>query len=140
MKNEHTVRFTLNNLPPGRIDRTRVEGMSPEEIERTALADLDNPPATEEELAAGELVFPTDRRKVPTYIRFDPEILEFFRSEGPGYQTRINDVLLRYVRGKLQPVARHYQVRRVSERPAREVRLALRGVRGGTKPFGPVRS
>lgn len=140
MKNKHTVRFILDNLPLGRIDRTRVEGTTPEEIERTALADLDNPPATEEELSAGELVFPTDRRKVPTYIRFDPEILEFFRREGPGYQTRINDVLLRYVHGKLQPVARHYQVRRVGERPARQARLAWQGVRGGTRPFGPVRN
>lgn len=139
MKNEHTVRFTLDNLPPGRIDRNRVERMSPEEINLTALADADNLPATDEELAAGELVFPTDRRKVPTYIRFDPEILEFFRREGPGYQTRINDILRRYVRGELHPVVRHYQVRRLRERPTLQARFTSNGLRGGAGSFGPVR-
>lgn len=33
--------------------------------------------------------------KVSTTIRLDPDVLEKFRSEGPGWQSRINEVLRR---------------------------------------------
>lgn len=35
--------------------------------------------------------------KVPVAIRLSPEIVTFFRSQGKGWQTRINDVLSEYV-------------------------------------------
>ncbi|PTB22025.1 hypothetical protein C9I57_05295 [Trinickia symbiotica] len=31
-------------------------------------------------------------------IRYDAQVLEYFRSEGNGWQTRMNDVLLDYVK------------------------------------------
>jgi uncharacterized protein (DUF4415 family) len=31
--------------------------------------------------------------KVSTTLRLDPEVLEYFRAKGPGYQTRINKML-----------------------------------------------
>ena len=37
-------------------------------------------------------------QKTQTTIRFSPEVVEFFKVQGPGYQTRMNQVLLRYVR------------------------------------------
>jgi len=59
--------------------------------------DRDNPLWTEEMLAAPRLLrgrgpqnTPT---KVATTIRLDRDVLEFFQSQGPGYQTRINDAL-----------------------------------------------
>ena len=57
----------------------------------------DNPPWTEEALGPpiirrgrGPQKAPT---KVATTIRLDRDVLTFFSSSGPGYQTRINDAL-----------------------------------------------
>ena len=36
-------------------------------------------------------------RKIPIHIRVAPDVLEFFKKSGPGYQTRINRVLEQYV-------------------------------------------
>ena len=38
--------------------------------------------------------------KKPITIRIEPEVLEWFRSKGPRYQTRINAVLKAYVRAR----------------------------------------
>ncbi|MGL4320974.1 MAG: BrnA antitoxin family protein [Paracoccaceae bacterium] len=35
--------------------------------------------------------------KTPVSLRLDPDIIEFFKSDGPGYQTRINAVLRSYM-------------------------------------------
>jgi len=63
--------------------------------------DRDNPPWSEEMLGApvvrkgrGPQKAPT---KVLTSIRLDPEILAYFRSQGAGYQNRINQVLKDFV-------------------------------------------
>jgi uncharacterized protein (DUF4415 family) len=36
--------------------------------------------------------------KTPIMVRLDPHILEFFRSGGPGWQTRMNAALAEYVK------------------------------------------
>jgi uncharacterized protein (DUF4415 family) len=33
----------------------------------------------------------------PTTIRLDPEIVQAFRAEGPGWQSRINEVLRQWL-------------------------------------------
>ena len=38
------------------------------------------------------------KQKAPNSIRFPQEVLEFFKSDEPGWQRRINDALLEYVR------------------------------------------
>jgi uncharacterized protein (DUF4415 family) len=59
--------------------------------------DADNPPWTEDMLGApilkrgrGPQATPT---KVLTSVRLDADILEFFKSQGAGYQSKMNDVL-----------------------------------------------
>lgn len=59
--------------------------------------DPDNPAWTEEMLGApiirrgrGPQASPT---KVLTSVRLDADILEFFKSQGSGYQSRINEAL-----------------------------------------------
>jgi uncharacterized protein (DUF4415 family) len=37
-------------------------------------------------------------RKVAVSVRLAPEVLEFFRDSGEGWQTRINDVLAEYAK------------------------------------------
>jgi len=97
MSEERIVRFTRDQVPEGRTDWARLHAMTEEEIERNALEDPDNPPLTSDELARMEPVRPEDRVKVPVYIRLDPDVLEFFKTGGPGYQTRINAVLRDHV-------------------------------------------
>jgi uncharacterized protein (DUF4415 family) len=41
--------------------------------------------------------------KVLTSIRLDPEILAYFRSQGEGYQNRINQVLKDFVASRPAP-------------------------------------
>jgi uncharacterized protein (DUF4415 family) len=59
--------------------------------------DADNPAWTEDMLGApvfkrgrGPQVAPT---KVLTSVRLDADILDFFKSQGSGYQSRINEAL-----------------------------------------------
>jgi len=43
---------------------------------------------------------PLDAPKQAVKLRLDPEVLAYFRSTGPGWQTRINDTLRRAARRK----------------------------------------
>jgi uncharacterized protein (DUF4415 family) len=71
-------------------------------------ADSDNPGLTPEQLSQMRpfRALQAERRrgrpksdvhKVPVKVRLDPQIVEFFRGSGPGWQTRINAALLAYV-------------------------------------------
>ncbi|MBQ31978.1 MAG: hypothetical protein CL923_05410 [Deltaproteobacteria bacterium] len=40
---------------------------------------------------------PKVQPKVSTTVRFDAEVLEYFRATGKGWQTRMNEVLRGYV-------------------------------------------
>lgn len=74
-------------------DRDRDQAVTPDEVEALAAADPEFGPATDEELAGAVAVSSTGRERVPISIRLDREVLEYFRSGGRGYQTRINAVL-----------------------------------------------
>lgn len=69
--------------------------MSDAEIERNARADEDNPVWTDDMLARAEKRIA--RSRVAISIRVDAEVLEAFQAAGPGYQSRMNDVLRTYV-------------------------------------------
>jgi uncharacterized protein (DUF4415 family) len=67
--------------------------------------DRDNPPWTEDMLGPprrrrerGPQKAPT---KVLTTIRLDRDVLEYFRSKGSGYQTRINETLRQAIKRDL---------------------------------------
>lgn len=72
-----------------------LEAMSDAEVERRTNADPDAPPLYDADWWAGAAV--VTPRKVPVSLRLDPDILAYFKAEGPGYQTRINAVLRTYV-------------------------------------------
>lgn len=42
----------------------------------------------------GKQKAPTKR---PVTLRLDPKVIEYFKADGQGYQTRINDALLEYI-------------------------------------------
>ena len=74
----------------------RITTLQPSAKSRKAI-DPDNPPWAEDML--GEPVLRRGRgkqhapTKVSTTIRLDADVLAWFRATGPGYQTRINQVL-----------------------------------------------
>jgi uncharacterized protein (DUF4415 family) len=47
-----------------------------------------------------DAVLPTQSRKTLISLRVDPDVLDFFKAQGPGYQTRINAVLQAYMQVK----------------------------------------
>jgi uncharacterized protein (DUF4415 family) len=106
MKDEHIVRRTLADRREGRTDWARIDAMTEEEIEANAASDPDAPPLSEEELAAGVLVMPHEHPWKPISVPVDPDVLEHFRKDGPGYQSRINAVLRAYVRTQQRGEAR----------------------------------
>ncbi len=69
------------------------------------------------EAAEGTLTRPRGRPKKPDakvhlHIRLSPQVLGFFRSTGPGWQTRIDEVLRKWV-------ARHRKGQRIKGKRSR---------------------
>ncbi len=80
-----------NNIrKTSRTDWERVDAMSDEDIDTSEI-----PPLGEEFFASAELRLP--RKKIPITMRVDPDVLDWFKSFGKGYQTRINAVLRTYM-------------------------------------------
>ena len=73
-----------------------VKAMPDSQVEANAMADPDNGPTDAVFWADVDMQEP-DTRKIPIHIRVAPDVLEFFKKDGPGYQTRINHVLEQYV-------------------------------------------
>ena len=70
-----------------------------EEIEQDVREDPDAVLLDEEWFEKAKLVVPSSEKKRIT-IRVDEDIVEHFKQGGPGYQSRINDVLRAYVTSK----------------------------------------
>jgi uncharacterized protein (DUF4415 family) len=58
----------------------------------------DNPELTEDFFAHATLRMPVAKKAVS--LRIDPDVLEWYKTNGPGYQTRINAVLRMYMQAK----------------------------------------
>jgi uncharacterized protein (DUF4415 family) len=62
---------------------------------------VEDPPVEAQKLIDWtDAVMPGQIRKTLISLRVDPDVLEFFKSQGPGYQTRINAVLQAYMQIK----------------------------------------
>lgn len=77
-----------------RTDYARLDAMTDAEIERDALLDEDALAMRDEEWLRGSAALPI---KVPVGLKLDQDVLDWFRSNGRGYQTRINSILRRYM-------------------------------------------
>lgn len=102
MSEERITRRVPDDRRRGRTDWQRLRAMSEEQIEANTAADPENPRWTDAELQAAELVLPSEEPKVPVSIRLDSEVVDYFKQAGRGYQSRINAVLLGYVRSQQQ--------------------------------------
>lgn len=47
--------------------------------------------------------WPDESRKTPVNLRLDADVLEWFRAQGKGYQTRINAVLRTFYEAHRRP-------------------------------------
>ncbi len=79
----------------GKSDVGRLRAMSEEDIQAAAEADSDAPPADEDYWADASVVRIPEKQSITA--RFDRDVLDWFRAQGRGYQTRMNAVLRSYV-------------------------------------------
>lgn len=70
-------------------DWERLNAMSDEDIDTSDIPELDD-----EFSQQAELHLPV---KKPVTIRLDADVLEWFKGQGQGYQTRINNLLRKYM-------------------------------------------
>jgi uncharacterized protein (DUF4415 family) len=68
--------------------------------DETAAAVASDPDAAPPDIDWSQAVLVVPPKKKAISIRVDPDVLEYFKNEGPGYQRRINAVLRSYVEQK----------------------------------------
>ena len=87
-----TIRVRLEDLPPISEERLReIEAIRDEDIDFSDIPELD-----EDWFAKAEWRDFNEPKKQLT-VRFDSDVVEFFKQEGRGYQTRMNAVLRAYM-------------------------------------------
>lgn len=74
---------------PSRTDWKRIDVMRDEEINYSDI------PKLGKDFFAQAVIWPGPKQQIA--LRLDPDVLDFFRKQGKGYQTAINAVLRRYV-------------------------------------------
>lgn len=78
----------------GRTDWDRLRAMTDEELERAIAKD---PASDADDFDWDKAVVVLPEPKKAVSIRIDQDVLEFFKSAGRGYQTRINAILRSYM-------------------------------------------
>ncbi|HEX3651899.1 MAG TPA: BrnA antitoxin family protein [Rhizomicrobium sp.] len=79
----------------GRTNWKRIAKLSDAEIERMAAREADNPATKKADWAKAFIGTPP--LKTPVNAKFDVDVVEWFRSQGRGYQARMNAVRRRFM-------------------------------------------
>ncbi|MEX0956293.1 MAG: BrnA antitoxin family protein [Rhizobiaceae bacterium] len=101
MSKENIVRYSLEEIRQklargeGRSDVKRLAEITDEEIEAQMRDDPDWADFMDIDWSNATIVYPVEKQAVS--IRLDRDVLDFFKVQGKGYQTRINAVLRGYV-------------------------------------------
>ncbi len=101
-RNERIVRATADEIEAmrarneSRSDWRAAEAMPQAKVER--LADEDEGPLADGWETTVEIGVPEPRQSI--HIRIDASVLRWFKSHGPGYQTRMNAVLRAFVHAR----------------------------------------
>ena len=95
MSEERIIRRSSSDLRTGKTDWARLKALTEEEIDEAARSDPDAQPTDDEFWKGAALVMP--ETKQPVSIRLDRDVLDWFRKDGRGYQTRMNAVLRSYM-------------------------------------------
>ncbi|MBX6332937.1 MAG: BrnA antitoxin family protein, partial [Gemmatimonadaceae bacterium] len=83
-----------------RSDWERVVRQSDADIERAIAGDPDAAPILDEAFWRNARLLEPPPGKTPVTLRVDDDVLDFFRSGGPGYQSRMNAVLRAYAHAR----------------------------------------
>ena len=98
MSEKHAkTQSTGSNRGGSRTDWNYLDGVSGDEIAAAIARDRDAAPL-DIDWSTAVIVVPPKKKAIS--IRVDPDVLDFFKNEGPGYQRRINAVLRSYVEQK----------------------------------------
>ncbi len=88
------MRQNTDDIPTrGRANLARLRAMTEEEIMRTSPPELANLP--DDFWASAVLVPPIPKQAIS--LRVDDDVLDWFRRQGPGYQSRMNAILRTYM-------------------------------------------
>ena len=98
MKDKPTRHASAPEHAAGRTDWGRVAALSDGEI-AAAVADDPDAASLNIDWSRAEIVVPP--RKVPVSIRLDTDVLDYFKHDGAGYQSRINAVLRSYMTARI---------------------------------------
>ena len=100
-KEEGIKRFSETELEErrargeSRTDLARVQAKTAAALERDIASDPDFSGVPEDWYKRAEAVMPTPKKLLS--LRLDSDVVDWFKSQGPGYQTRINAVLRAFV-------------------------------------------
>ncbi len=95
--NERIVRYTADEIDAMRqrgedqTDWARVDAMTEEELE----ASIDHDEEGEIDWSTVQVGIPGPKQQLT--VRFDADVVEWFKAQGAGYQTRMNAVLRSFV-------------------------------------------
>jgi len=79
-----------------KTDFARLAAMTEEEIERKGLEQLEEDGIAPDWWVNAVAVRPDTKKLIS--LRLDNDVIDWFRAQGPGYQTRINAVLKAYIK------------------------------------------
>ena len=95
MKQTHTTRRSAGDSRKGKTDWQHVDGLTDEEVQEAARSDPDTQPTNAEFWTDATLRVPEKKRLIS--LRLDPDVIQWYKSQGRGYQTRMNAVLRQYM-------------------------------------------
>lgn len=98
MKKSHIVTRQSGDRRKGKTDWSRVGKLTDRQINAAMASDSDWAELKDIDWSKAELVIPA--RKKAISIRIDEDVLDYFKSEGEGYQGRMNAVLRSYTEQK----------------------------------------
>ena len=103
MKQDSIVIRKWGDRRKGKTDWTRIDKLTDEDIGRAVANDPDAVPV---DIDWSDAVLVIPPRKKAISIRVDEDVLNYFKSQGDGYQRRMNAVLRSYMQQKAKPKKR----------------------------------
>jgi uncharacterized protein (DUF4415 family) len=96
MSANNIIKKSAEQLTPGDSDWARVDALTDRDIDRAISDDSDAAPALDEEwFKTAVVMVPV---KSVTSMRIDSDVMDWFKGQGRGWQTRMNSVLRAYAR------------------------------------------